>query len=95
MDGCDGNIMFDFDSYIHHIYIRSYYQYQEIWTPILGECLSSSRELGNRHDPFCIKEGIGTVGHVPKKISSTCAMFLQLGGTIAYRVAGNGRYSRD
>ena len=74
MDGCDGDIMFDFDSYIH--------QYQEIWTPILGECLSSSRELGNRYDPFCIKEGIGTVGHVPKKTSSTCAMFLQLGGTI-------------
>ena len=82
--------MFEFDSCI-----RGYHQYQEIWTPILGECLSSSRELGNRHDPFSIKEGIGTVGHVPKKISSTCTMFLQLGGIIARRVAGNRQYSRN
>lgn len=92
MDVCD-DLMFEFDSCI-----RGYHQYQEIWTPILGEFLSSLRELGNRHDPFCvkvIKEGIGTVGRVAKKISSTCTMFLQLGGIIACRVTGNRRYSQD
>ena len=92
MDRCD-DVTFKFDSCI-----RDYHQYQEIWTPILGEILCCSRELGNRHDPFCVKvvkEQIGTVGHVPKKISSTCSMFLQLGGTIMCTVAGNRRYSWD
>ena len=92
MDRCD-DIVFEFDSCI-----RGYHQYQEIWTPILDEILCCSRELGNRHNPFCVKvvKGqIGTVGHMPKKISSTCSMFLQLGDTITCTVAGNRRYSWD
>ena len=35
------------------------------------------------------------VGHIPRKLSAVCAMFLQQGGTILCQVTGNRQYSRD
>ena len=36
-----------------------------------------------------------TVGHVPKKISSVCSMFLRRGGAIKCHVTASKRHSKD
>ena len=36
-----------------------------------------------------------TVGHVPRKISAICLLFIHRGGTINSRVDGHRRYSAD
>ena len=36
-----------------------------------------------------------TVGHIPRKISSICSIFIRHGGTICCKVDGHRRYSRD
>ena len=63
----------------------------------MGETLSCSRETSNLHDPFAVKvlKTDEVVGHLPKKISSTCSVFLRKGGTITCRVSGERRYSKD
>ena len=77
--------------------VRGYHVYQEIWDAALGEQLTCSRETGNRQDPFAVAvvRSLVTVGHVPKKISSVCSMFLLWGGTICCRVTASRRYSGD
>ena len=55
------------------------------------------REVENYRDPFTVavvRSGV-IVGHVPRKISSICLMFLRQGGTISCRVTGSRRYSED
>ena len=48
-------------------------------------------------DPYAIgvMKGREVVGHVPRKISRMCAVFLSNGGTITCIVSGSRRYSRD
>lgn len=77
--------------------IRGYHVYQSIWTPVIGEELCCARELSNPQDPFAVKitKGGSTVGHIPRKISSVCAVFLQKGGTIDCVVTAARRYSAD
>ena len=61
------------------------------------EILSCKKEV-NIHDPYAVcmvnETGI-TVGHVPKKISAVCYMFIQHGGSISCQVTGSRRYSYD
>ena len=62
--------------------------YQNDWIPVLGEVLQCSHKVSNAHDPYAVKvmkAGMraGTmVGHLPKKTSSTCSLFIRKGGTI-------------
>ena len=77
--------------------VRGYHQYKEIWNASIGEGLECQRETGNPHDVFAVavlKSGI-VVGHVPKKISSICSLFLRRGGAIRCTVTGARRYSAD
>ena len=76
--------------------------YQNDWIPVLGEVLQCSREVGNFHDLYTVKvikagTRAGTmVGHLPKKTSSTCLLFIRKGGTIDCEVTDlNRKYSRD
>ena len=71
--------------------------YQSIWTPVLGEELCCARELSNPQDPFAVKvtKDGSTVGHIPRKISAICAIFLQKGGRIDCLVVAGRRYSAD
>ena len=65
---------------------------------MLGEILPCTPELGNVHDIFAVKvtKDGETVGHVPKKISSTCSLFISNGGVISCEVTDpNRRYLRD
>ena len=77
--------------------IRAYQQYKEIWDAEVGEQLECQRETGYPHDILAVavlKSGV-VVGHVPKKISSICSLFLQRGGAIHCRVTGVKHYSAD
>ena len=61
------------------------------------EVLSCARETGNQHDPFFIKviKSATIAGHLPKRISSTCLLFLHMGGSISCEVTGPRQYSAD
>ena len=65
---------------------------------MLDEMLSCCRKFANVHNPFTIKvmkAGI-TVGHLPKKISSTCSLFIMKGKVISCKVTDPARkYSGD
>ena len=77
--------------------VRGYHIYQDIWEANYGELLSCTRETGNVFDPFavCVQKDGDIVGHVPRKISAICSLFLRRNGTIRCKVTGSRRYSRD
>ena len=78
--------------------IRGHHMYSTIWTPVSGKLLSWKRELDNAEDQYavvvCRVDGI-VVGHIPRKISFLCAVFIRRGGTIQYIVNGDHQYSHD
>ena len=77
--------------------MRGYHVYKDVWSAALGEPLSCQREPTNTRDPFALAvvRSLVTVGHIPRKISSICSMFLLRGGTITWRVTATRRYSGD
>ena len=77
--------------------IRGYHVYRDVWSAVVDEELACKRELFNASDPFAVAvvKGATTVGHVPKKISTICSLFLRRNGTIRCRVTGARRYSAD
>ena len=64
--------------------VRGYHVYQEVWEVRIGEVLPCVREVGNRHDPYAIavKKDELVVGHLPRKISCICSIFIRRGGKI-------------
>lgn len=77
--------------------VRGYHVYQDIWDAAHGEELPCQREPMNSKDPYAVAvvKSQVTVGHIPRKISSICSMFLRHGGTICCRVTASRRYSQD
>ena len=73
------------------------YALESMWVAVVGEELACKRERGNSEDPFAVAvtKGKRIVGHVPRKISAVCAMFLRRGGSIICRVIGSRHYSED
>ena len=73
--------------------------YQENWSATVGEELVCQRETGNIRDAFAVSviRASEVVGHIPRKISCICSVFLRRGGSIPIHciVAGSRRYSRD
>ena len=60
--------------------IWGYHMYSTIWTPVLGELLSCKSELDNTEDRYIVivcKVNNIIVGHIPKKISFLCAVFIK------------------
>ena len=57
--------------------IRGFHVYKSLWTPKIGEELSTVRETSNTHDRFAvtIQKGTLTIGHVPAEISKVCWFF--------------------
>ena len=53
--------------------------YGTVWKPRIGEILSCSRKGGNRDDPFAVgfQKSSTKVGHVPRRISCICSLFLR------------------
>ena len=88
----DGRVSFSVEAVV-----RGYHAYKDIWAAVHGEELPCERETGNRVDAFAVavmKDGT-VVGHVPKKISSICSLYLRRGRSIICRVTGSRRYSED
>ena len=77
--------------------VRGYHYYQNIWDPFIGEVLPCLPEDGNPHDRYAVavKKLSRVVGHVPRRISTLCYVFLRRGGAISCIVTGTRRYSYD
>ena len=59
--------------------------------------LSCAREPKNaidRYDVSVLQNGT-VVGHLPKRISRVCSLFIRRGGEIMCEITGRRRYSRD
>ena len=78
----------ELESFTIEAMIRGYHVYKDIWEAVLDEELPCQKELGN------LADGV-VVGHVPKKISSVCSLFLQRIGSITCCVSGYRRFSED
>ena len=50
--------------------------------------LACQRKTRNTHDPLAVKvvKSGSIVGHLPKKISSTCSLFIRRGGVITCKI---------
>ena len=77
--------------------VRGYHIYKDIWEAAVGEVLDCRREGSNRYDPFAvaIMKNNTIVGHIPRKISALCSLFLRRNGSISCQVNGTRRYSSD
>ena len=78
--------------------VRGHHISKEFWTPELGEELSCQREEGNPNDVYAVAVKTAAnivVGHLPRKISATCSLFLSRSSTIACEVTGSRRASAD
>ena len=85
--------------------IRGYHEYIRIWeSPSPTDNLFCQREIGNPHDTHAVavKGNVAgddgtttTVGHVPRKLSVICSIFIRHGGTINCVVNGTRHYSAD
>ena len=47
----------------------------------MGDVLNCKRESGNPNDSYAIaiKNGASVIGHIPRKLSAACSLFLSLG----------------
>ena len=78
--------------------VRGYHFYGDIWTPSVGDILSCEEESDNSYDEYAvaIKDGATVIGHVPRKISAACSLFIGLGGVMNCLITDNHRrYSAD
>ena len=63
--------------------------YKAVWTPVIGEKLSTEQKHGNPEDAFAV--AITNVGHITQEISKTCWYFIAHGGEI-YEEEGNDQF---
>jgi len=64
--------------------VRGFHIYGNIWSPNVGDVLNCERESRNPSGLYvvAIKNGASVIGHVPRKLSAVCLLFLSLGGTM-------------
>ena len=77
--------------------IRGYHIYQTIWVPVNGEILTCRQESSNPHDRYAVSvhRDEQAVGHLPRKISRLCSLFLGRSGSITATVTGRRQRSVD
>ena len=77
--------------------IRGYHVYRHIWSTAVGEVLLCEREPTNSRDRYAVvvKKDDVAIGHLPRKVSRVCSLFMRRGGSISCRVSGRRRYSSD
>ena len=75
--------------------VQGYHIYKDSWDPSIGEELSCQRKAENYTDLFAVAvmKDDNIVGHMPRKISKVCSLFLPQGGLIVCRVTGRKCYS--
>ena len=77
--------------------VRGYHIYNSIWEAYIGEELLCQQDEENRHDPYAVAvlKSATVVGHLPRKISTLCSLFIRRGGAIRCRITGRRCYSAD
>ena len=77
--------------------VRGYHVYKDVWSASIDEHLPCRRETTNPADRFAVAvvKRDTVVGHVPKKISNVCSVFIRKGGSILCRTSGSRRFSSD
>ena len=78
--------------------VRGFHVYSGVWAPSVGEILICERESGNPSDSYAvaIKKGGEIVGHVPRKASAACSLFLQFSGALYCEITNDHhQYSAD
>ena len=60
------------------VMVRGYHSYQSVWEAVVGEELACDRERANSEDPFvvAVMKDETIIGHVPRRISAVCVMFI-------------------
>ena len=59
--------------------VRGYHEYSRTWTANMGEilpCVVEANNPKNRYAVSITKAGIGIVGHVPRKMSAMCFLYI-------------------
>ena len=77
--------------------IGRYHVYKETWQAAIGEKLECDREPENSCDRYAVavkRSGV-VIGHLPRKLSRVCSLFLRRGGVISCTVTGRPSYSGD
>lgn len=77
--------------------VRGHHVFKNIWRPTIGEQLVCKREVSNAQDTYAVAvmRGGTVVGHVPRKISAACALFLGRKGSIRCTISGSRCFSAD
>ena len=77
--------------------VRGYHIYKDIWSAKIDSELPCCPESGNREDRYAVAVMNGThvVGHVPRKISFICHLFLRHSGMMVCKITGPRQYSTD
>ena len=78
--------------------VRGHHVSKEFWTPELGKELSCQCEEGNLNDVYAVAAKTDAnivIGHLPKKISAACSLFLSHSGMIACEVTGSRQAPAD
>ena len=97
VSGNCGAIFDDMETCERNSCVHGYHVYKDIWNAVIGEELVCEREPDNKSDRYAVavrKDRI-IIGHLPRKISRTCSLFLRRGSEITCRVTGHTRYSVD
>ena len=69
---------------------RGYHVYKEVWGAAVDESLVCERESENASDRYAVAVKKGTIiGHLARKVSRVCSLFLRRGRTIECTVTGN------
>ena len=76
--------------FVFQSHVTRHHVYKDIWTPILGEKLSTATEPENHHDKYVVKvlKENEVFRHVPRDISKFCISALLCGGTIKCEITG-------
>ena len=76
--------VFEFQSHV-----RGHQVYKDIWTPTLGEKLSTTAEPENHNDKYVVKvlKDNEVVGHVPSDILKYCTSAILCGRTTKCEIA--------
>ena len=75
--------------------VRGFHVFCNIWEAAIREVLYWERELGNAKDKYAVavKKDATVIGHLPRKISRVCSLFLRQGESVQCTVTGRQRYS--
>ena len=60
-------------------YVRGHHVSKHFWAPTIGEAFVCKREPENPADVYAVAVMVNSsvVGHVPRKISAACSLFLR------------------